>query len=116
MSNGSYLQRQVGSHGVDRVGEILPSTTDTQHGSTTTKLAFGSDFLGDARYLEREGSQRFHHVVDGQLEVQELAANLDVDGLAEITACDSCGDSTIDRTCVVKLLAIMLTRSVKTCH
>ncbi|KAI3479879.1 hypothetical protein L1887_58027 [Cichorium endivia] len=90
--DGSHLEGQIGSHGVDRVCEVLPGSANTEHRGAASELAFGTDLLGDSRHLEREGSQGFHHVVDGQLEVEELAAHLDVDGLAEVAAGDGGGD------------------------
>src|SRR6185503_4690866 len=75
----SHLGREVAGHRVDGVGEVLPRAADAGHRGLPAELAFGADFAGDARDFGGERPQLFDHRVDGLLQLQNLAANVDRD-------------------------------------
>src|SRR5207253_1110924 len=70
-------RRSVAGHEVDVVGEILPGTGHAGHLCLTTQLAFGSDLAGHTRHFAGEGVQLVHHGVDGVLEFENFALNVD---------------------------------------
>src|SRR5581483_2969315 len=83
---------QVGRHEIDVVGEVLPRTTDAPDLGLTTELAFGAYLSRDSGHLVRERRQLVHHRVDGVLQLEDLALDVDGDLLAEVTLGDGGGD------------------------
>ena len=79
MRNGSDLQRQVGSHRVHTVCEVLPRSSDILDVSLTTKLSFRSYLASHTRDLGGECSKRLNHVVHSQLETVVSIVNRDQD-------------------------------------
>ena len=77
---------------VDAVGEVLPGAGDAGHVGLAAELAFGADFARHARHLAGEGVQLIHHRIDGVLQLQDFAADVDGDLLREVAAGDRRGD------------------------
>ena len=65
-----------------RVGQILPGAGDALHVGLAAELAFGADFAGHARHFGGERAKLIHHRVDGVLELQDFALDVDGDLLA----------------------------------
>src|SRR5262249_52379415 len=86
------LTSQVRSHEVDVVGEIFPRAGNTRHLGLAAQLAFGTDFTGHTRYFAGERVQLVHHRVDGVLELQNFAFDIDGDFAGQIAAGNSGGD------------------------
>jgi len=80
----AHLRGQVGRDRVDGVGQVLPGTAHAQDHGLTAELAFGADLTRHPRDFERERAELIDHRVDGVLELQELAADIDGDLLGEI--------------------------------
>ena len=80
----AHLGGQVGAHGVDRVGEILPRAGHAGHHGLHAEPAFGADFARHARHFRGERAQLLDHRVDGFLELQDLAAHVDGDLLGKV--------------------------------
>ena len=74
----AHLAGQVRRHRVDVVGEVLPRAGDAGHRGLAAELAFGADLARDARHFRGEAVQLIDHRVDGVLQLEDLA--LDVDG------------------------------------
>src|SRR4029079_4933084 len=88
----AHLRGQVRRHEVDVVGEVLPGAGDTWHLRLTAKLAFGANLAGDARDFRGERIELVHHGVDGVLELENLAADVDRDLARQVAARDRGGD------------------------
>src|SRR5439155_23949937 len=86
------LAGEVGRHRVHVVGEVLPGAGDLFHVRLTAELALGADLAGDARDLGRERPELVDHAVDGVLEVEDLAADVDADLARQIAVGDGGGD------------------------
>ena len=80
----SHLRGEVRRHGVDRVGEVLPGAGDARHDGLAAQLAVGAHFARDARHFGGEAAQLVHHRVDGFLQLQNFAADVDGDFLREV--------------------------------
>ena len=79
---------QVAGHEVDVVGEVLPGAGDAAHLGLAAELALGADLAGDARDLGRERGELVDHRVDGVLELQDLALDVDGDLLGQVALGD----------------------------
>src|SRR6185437_13036076 len=86
------LGGEVAAHRIDGVGEVLPGAGDAGHDRLAAELAVGSDLAGDAGHFRCERAQLVHHGVDGFLQLQNLAANVDRDFLGEIAIGHRNGD------------------------
>ena len=75
----AHLAGQVGRHRVDVVGEVLPRAGHAGHFGLAAELAFGADFARDAADFRGERVQLIDHRVDGVLELQDLALDVDRD-------------------------------------
>ena len=82
------LRGQVRRHRVDAVGQVLPGAGDAEHVGLAAEPPFGADLARDARHLAGEGVELVDHRVDGLLELQDLAADVDGDLLRQIAAGD----------------------------
>ncbi len=80
----AHLRREVGGHGVDRVGEILPGAGHARHHGLAAESAIGAHFARHARHFRGEGAQLVHHRVDGFLELQDFAAHVHGDLLGQV--------------------------------
>ncbi len=88
----SDLRGEVAGHGVDGVGEVLPCAGHAGHDSLSAELAVGADFAGYARHFRSEGAQLVDHGVDGFLELQDFAADVDGDFAGKVAAGHGGGD------------------------
>jgi hypothetical protein len=79
-----HLVREVRTHGVDGVGEILPRPRDAWHDGLHSQSALGADLARDARHLRRERPELLDHRVDGFLQLQDLAAHVHGDLLRQV--------------------------------
>ena len=86
------LRGQVGGHEVDVVGEVLPGAGDAGHLGLTAELAFGADLARDARHFGGERVELVDHRVDGVLQLQNFAADVDGDLARQVAAGDRGGD------------------------
>src|SRR4029077_6286574 len=88
LGNIAHLTGQVRGHRVDAVGQILPGAGDALHLGLAAELAFGADLAGDAGDLAGEGVQLIDHRVDGLLQLEDLAADVDGNLLRQIAIGD----------------------------
>jgi hypothetical protein len=84
----AHLPGQVRRHEVDVVGEVLPRARDAGHVGLAAQLALGADLAGDARHLGGERRELVHHHVDGVLELEDLALDVDGDLLRQVAVGD----------------------------
>src|SRR5262249_31752137 len=82
----AHLAGQVAPHRVDVVGQVLPGAGDARHFGLAAEFAFRPDFARDPAHLRRERVQLVHHRVDGVLELQDLALDVDGDLSGEVAA------------------------------
>ena len=82
----AHLAGQVAGHRVHVLGQVLPGAGHALHVGLAAELAFGADLAGDARHLGRERAQLVHHGVDGVLQLQQLALDVDGDLLRQVAA------------------------------
>ena len=98
----AHLTGQVGGHRIDAVGQVLPCAGDARHLRLAAKPAFGADFARHARHLAGESVQLIDHRVDGLLQLQDLAADVDGDLLGQVAVGDGGRTSAMLRTCAVR--------------
>ena len=82
------LAGQVRSHGIHRVGQVLPGAGDARHLGLAAELAFGADLARHARHFRRKAVELVDHRVDGFLQLQDFALGVDGDLAREIAARD----------------------------
>ena len=87
----AHLAGEVRRHRVDVVGEVLPGAGDARHLRLAAELALGADLAGDAADLGGEAVQLVDHRVDGVLELEDLALDVDGDLAREVAARDGGG-------------------------
>src|SRR3989449_1774517 len=80
------LGREVAGELVDRVGQVLPRPADAADVGLAAELALGADLAGDAGHLAGEGVELVDHRVDRVLQLEDLAADVDGDLLAEVAS------------------------------
>src|SRR5207253_3162226 len=85
-SEVAHLAGEVAGHRVDVVGEVLPRAGHPAHVRLAAELALRTDLAGDAGDLVGEGGELVDHRVDRRLQLEDLAAGVDVDLLAEVAA------------------------------
>ena len=88
----AHLAGQVGGHRVDVVGQVLPDAADARHLGLAAELAFGAHFARHARDFGGETVELIDHRVDGVLELQDLALDVDRDLARQVAAGDRGGD------------------------
>src|SRR5204862_220578 len=86
------LVGEVGGHDVDRVGEVFPGAGDAGDFRLPAKLALGADLARDAGDLGGEGPELIDHRVDGVLQLEDLALDVDRDLARQVAAGDGRGD------------------------
>ena len=84
----AHLRGQVARHEVDVVGEVLPGAGDARHLRLAAELAFGADLARDARHFGGEGVELIDHRVDGVLQLEDLALDVDRDLARQVAAGD----------------------------
>src|SRR5207249_3367729 len=86
------LAGEVGGHRVDAVGEVLPGAGDTAHVCLAAQLAFGLVLATTVVGSRGEAGELVHHRVDGVLQLEDLAPDVDGDLLREVAGGDGGGD------------------------
>ena len=86
LCNIADLAGKVAGHEVDVFSEILPGSTNAEHLCLTTEFAFGTYFAGYAGYFAGECVELVDHRVDGVLEFEDFAFDVDRDFAGEIAA------------------------------
>ena len=66
--------------------KILPGSGHAGHDGLAAQLAVGADFAGHARHFRSEGAQLVDHRIDGFLELQNFAADVDGDLARKVAA------------------------------
>src|SRR5207237_1240318 len=90
--NAAHLVGEVGGHEIDVVRKVFPSAGNTAHVRLAAQFSFGADFAGDTRHLGSKGAELVHHRVNGVLELEDFAFDIDGDFLREVAVGDSSGD------------------------
>ena len=80
----THLVGEVGGELVDVVGQVLPDPADLLRLRLAAQLSLDADLAGDPRHLAGEGLELVDHRVDGVLQLQELALDVDRDLLAQV--------------------------------
>src|SRR5690606_34495706 len=80
-------------HEVDVVGQLLPDAGDAADVGLTAQLALHAHVPGHPGHLVGERGELVHHPVDGLLELQDLAPDLDGDLAGQVTLGDRGGDA-----------------------
>src|SRR6185437_8207144 len=96
----AHLAGEVGGHGVDGIGEVLPCAGDTGDGSLAAQLAVGAYLAGHARDFRGEDAKLLDHGVDDvgraeELALERAAVDVEPDGLGQIALCHG-GDGARD--------------------
>src|SRR6185369_711258 len=92
LHDAADLVRQVRSHDVDRVREVLPRTADSWYLGLAAQLPFGTDLACDTSDFRRKGAELIDHGVDRVLQLENLALDVDGDLPREVAAGDGGGD------------------------
>src|SRR5690606_38570340 len=87
----AHLAGEVGSHRVDRVGQVLPGAGHAGHDRLSPNFALAADFARHAGHFRGEAAQLVDHRVDGLLELQDLAAYVHGDLAREVAIGDRDG-------------------------
>ena len=88
----AHLAGQVRRHEVDVVGQVLPGAGDAGDDRLAAELAFGADLARDARHFRGERVQLVDHRVDGVLQLEDLALDVDRDLARQVAVGDGGGD------------------------
>ena len=80
----AHLRGQVAGHRVDRLGQVLPGAGHALHVGLAAELAFGADLARHARHFGGERRQLVDHRVDGVLQLEDLALDVDGDLLRQV--------------------------------
>src|SRR5439155_685327 len=86
------LAGQVAGHEVDVVGQVFPDTGHALDVGLSAELALGADLSGDTRDFTGECVQLVDHRVDGLLELEDLAPDVDGDLLGKVALLHRGGD------------------------
>jgi hypothetical protein len=65
-------------HDVDVICEVFPSSSNVLDDGLATKNTLRSDLSSDARDLISKDAQRLRHLVDGCLQIQDFALDVDL--------------------------------------
>jgi len=76
LSDVANLAGEIGSHRVDVVREILPSTRHTGHCGLPAELAVGTDLAGYTGDLGGESIELVNHGIDGVLQREDFALHV----------------------------------------
>src|SRR5204863_23076 len=87
----SDLAGEGAGHDVDVVGEVFPDAGDALDIGLAAEPSLRAHLPRDARDLVGEGVQLVDHRVDGVLELQDLAPDVDGDLLRQVAVGDSGG-------------------------
>src|SRR5207245_2380475 len=86
------LAGEVRGDGVDAVAEVPPAAALSPYPALFGALSFGTHLARDAGDLGREGAELVHHRVDGVLQLEDLAPDVDGDLLGKVAVGDGGGD------------------------
>src|SRR5207249_2421122 len=92
LGDTAHLAGQVAGHAVDVIGEVLPGAGDALDVGLAAPFAFGAHLAGHAGHFRGKGTQLIHHRVDGVLEFQDFAADIDGDLLGQVAIGHGGGD------------------------
>src|SRR4029079_12101322 len=87
----AHLAGEVVRELVDVVGQILPRSGDAAHLGLSAELAFRADLARDARHFRGEAVELVDHRVDGVLELEDFAFDVDGDLLRQVPERDRGG-------------------------
>src|SRR5262249_33790653 len=87
-SDVAHLAGQVRRHRVDVVGKVLPRTGDAADVRLAAALVFRRGFSRLAADFRGEAVQLVHHRVDGVLELEDLAFDVDRDLARQVAVGD----------------------------
>src|SRR5262249_22419310 len=87
----THLIRQVVRHEIHIIGEVLPGSGHPFHLRLTAQFSFFTDFSGEAPYLRSKRGELFHHRIDGVLQSQDFALNVDCDLFRKVSTGDGGG-------------------------
>src|SRR5438094_6587186 len=76
-SASAHLCRQICGELIDVAGQILPGAGDTRHLCLTAEPALGADLMSNARHFAGKSIKLVNHPVDGLLQLQDLASDID---------------------------------------
>ena len=82
----AHLSGEVPERRVDGVRQVLPGPGRARHLRLTAELALDADLARHAGDLGAEGRQLVDHRVDGVLQLQHLAGDVDRDLLRQVAA------------------------------
>src|SRR5690606_19556232 len=85
------LTGEVRGHRVDVVGQVLPRAADSRHLRLAAELAFGADLARHAGHFAGEAVELVDHRVDGVLEFEDLALDVDGDLLGQVARSSRAG-------------------------
>ena len=77
--NAAHLVGQVAGHQVHVVGQVFPGAGHALHPGLAAQLAFGADLTRHPGDLRSKGIELVDHHVDGVLQLEDLALDLDRD-------------------------------------
>src|SRR5207253_2462785 len=83
-----HLAGQVTGHEVHRVGEVLPRAGHAFYLARPSSLPVGTDFAGHAGDFRGKGVELVDHRVDGVLELEDFAFDIDGDLLGKVAVGD----------------------------
>src|SRR5207245_2101516 len=86
------LRSEVARQPLVVAGEVFPGAGDAGDFGLPAELALGADLARDAGHLGGEGVELIDHRVDGVLELENLALDVDGDLPGEVTVGDGGGD------------------------
>ena len=84
LGDRSHLVGEVGRELVDVVGQVLPDAADLLRLRLAAELALDADLAGDSGHFAGERVELVDHRVDGVLQLEELALDVDRDLLAQV--------------------------------
>ena len=84
----AHLAGEVAGHAVDAVGQVLPGAGHALDVGLAAQLAFGADLAGHAGHFGGERAELVDHRVDGVLQLEDLALDVDGDLLGEVAVGD----------------------------
>src|SRR5262249_48096432 len=85
------LGGEVAGHAVDAVGQVLPRAGDALGVGLAPQPALRACLAGLEGALGVEGAELIHHRVDGVLQLQDLALDVDADLLGQVAVGDGGG-------------------------
>src|SRR5439155_553144 len=92
LDDAADLLGEVGGHDVDVVGEVLPGAGHAGDLGLAAELAIGADLAGHAGHFRGEGVELIDHGVDGVLEFEDFAVDIDGDLSRQVASGHGGGD------------------------